>query len=86
MQAGRTKSPGATRGSLTVALGVSNPARAAAVRYRFRMEGLENEWQDTDEHQIRYSALPPRTLPAGHHGRRPRVATRSRHRSISISA
>ena len=47
------------RGSLGLQLAVSNPSRASTVRYRFRMEGLENEWQDTDEHQLRYSALPP---------------------------
>ena len=56
---GLTKLHWRDRGSVSMQLGVSNPARASSVRYRFRMEGLENEWQDTDEHQLRYSALPP---------------------------
>jgi diguanylate cyclase (GGDEF)-like protein len=56
---GATKVKWRDRGALTVELGVSNPSRASAVRYRFRMEGLENEWQDTDEHTIRYSTLQP---------------------------
>jgi diguanylate cyclase (GGDEF)-like protein len=59
LNAGTTKVAWRDRGSLSIQLGVSNPSRAAEVRYRFRMEHLENEWQDTDEHQLRYSALPP---------------------------
>ena len=47
------------RGALSLDLGISNPSRANVVSYRYRMEGLENEWQDTNERQIHFSGLPP---------------------------
>ena len=49
------------RGPLVLDLGVSDPSRAAVVRYRYRLEGLESEWQETSERQLRYSTLPPGT-------------------------
>ena len=57
--AGNTKVPWNKRGALTMALGVSNPSRAALVHYRYRLEGSDPEWQETDEPTVRYSALPP---------------------------
>ena len=56
---GRTKVAWKNRGALSLDLGISNPSRANVVSYRYRMEGLENEWQDTDERQIHFSGLPP---------------------------
>ncbi len=58
---GGTKVAWDKRGALAIDLGVSNPSRASAVVYRYRLAGLENEWQETQERQIHYSALPPGT-------------------------
>ncbi len=54
-----TKVPWSKRGALTMALGVSNPGRASLVHYRYRLEGSDNEWQETDEPLVRYAGLPP---------------------------
>ena len=56
---GVTKVPWSKRGALAVTLGVSNPGRASQMHYRYHLEGLENEWQESDESTIRYAALPP---------------------------
>ena len=56
---GITKVPWNRRGALAMTLGVSNPGRASQVHYRYHLEGLENEWQESDEPTIRYAALPP---------------------------
>ncbi len=56
---GSTRIPWVNRGALTMALGISNPSRASLVHYRYRLEGSETEWQETDEPIVRYSALPP---------------------------
>jgi diguanylate cyclase (GGDEF)-like protein len=56
---GVTKIPWTKRGALTMALGVSNPARASLVHYRYRLEGSDNEWQETAEPLVRYAGLPP---------------------------
>jgi diguanylate cyclase (GGDEF)-like protein len=56
---GGTKVPWGKRGALTMALGVSNPGRASLVHYRYRLEGSDNEWQETDEPLVRYAGLPP---------------------------
>jgi len=56
---GGTKIPWARRGTLTMALGISDPARASLVHYRYRLEGSDNEWQETDEPLVRYAGLPP---------------------------
>ncbi len=57
--AGTTRVAWSRRGALAMTLGVSNPARASQVRYRYHLEGLENEWQESDEPTVRYAALPP---------------------------
>lgn len=57
--AGVTKVPWSKRGALALTLGVSNPGRAGQVHYRYHLEGLENEWQESDEPNVRYAALPP---------------------------
>ena len=56
---GVTKVPWSKRGALAMTLGVSNPGRAGQVHYRYHLEGLENEWQESEEPTIRYAALPP---------------------------
>ncbi len=56
---GNTKVAWKNRGALTLDLGISNPSRANVVSYRYRMEGLESDWQETDERQIHFSGLPP---------------------------
>lgn len=54
-----SKIPWARRGALTMALGVSDPSRASLVRYRYRLEGSDNDWQETAEPLVRYAGLPP---------------------------
>jgi diguanylate cyclase (GGDEF)-like protein len=56
---GGSKVPWAKRGALTMALGVSDPGRASLVHYRYRLEGSDNDWQETDEPLVRYAGLPP---------------------------
>ena len=56
---GGTRVPWNRRGALSMTLGISNPGRANQVHYRYHLEGLENEWQESDEPNVRYAALPP---------------------------
>jgi len=58
-RAALTKVPWKERGALTLSLGTANPGRAATVVYRYRLDGSESEWQETDEPVVRYAALPP---------------------------
>jgi diguanylate cyclase (GGDEF)-like protein len=54
-----TRIPWSRRGALTMDLGVSNPGRGSLVHYRYRLEGSDSEWQETDEPLVRYAGLPP---------------------------
>ena len=46
---------------LTFRLSVSNFARAHAIVFRYRLEGLEENWSDTSSHEVRYALLPAGT-------------------------
>ena len=45
--------------ALTVGLLRTDYSRPSTLVYRYRLSGLENEWQETTDTQLRYPALPP---------------------------
>ena len=43
---------------LAFRLSASNFARAHAITFRYRLEGLEDNWLETNNHEVRYAQLP----------------------------
>jgi diguanylate cyclase (GGDEF)-like protein len=43
---------------LTFRLSASNFARAHAITFRYRLEGVEENWSETSSHEVRYAQLP----------------------------
>lgn len=58
VQEGFTKIPWGVHRSLTVHCASLDFAREHAVSYRYRLEGIDEEWQTSAKHDIRYPSIP----------------------------